>query len=163
MSHSEEGCSNGDEKKYNGVRRRKWGKWVSEIRVPGTRDRLWLGSYSTPEAAAVAHDTALFCLRGPSSAGHLNFPILLPRILQADMSPRSIQKAASAAALAVDAQLTKKLPENEKPVENDEITPYLDQTQIWDDKYVHSEMNEGSSSVEGEALSISVEDMEIYL
>ncbi|KAL0359987.1 UNVERIFIED_CONTAM: Ethylene-responsive transcription factor [Sesamum radiatum] len=54
-------------KKYKGIRRRKWGKWVSEIRVPGTPERLWLGSYATPEAAAVAHDVAFYCLRGNSS------------------------------------------------------------------------------------------------
>ncbi|GMI64121.1 hypothetical protein HRI_000082000 [Hibiscus trionum] len=65
--------SGADEKKYKGVRRRRWGKWVSEIRVPGTEERLWLGSYSTPEAAAVAHHIAFYCLRRPSSLTALNF------------------------------------------------------------------------------------------
>jgi hypothetical protein len=59
---------------YRGVRRRRWGKWVSEIRVPGTRERLWLGSYATPEAAAVAHDTAVYFLRGGGGIAALNFP-----------------------------------------------------------------------------------------
>ncbi|XP_022963456.1 ethylene-responsive transcription factor ERF020-like [Cucurbita moschata] len=96
-------------KKYKGVRRRKWGKWVSEIRVPGTQERMWLGSYSSPEAAAVAHDVAYYCLRRPSNLDHLNFPpMVLPLtnhlLIRDDMSPGSIQKAASDAAMAVDAQ-----------------------------------------------------------
>ncbi|CAK9326061.1 unnamed protein product [Citrullus colocynthis] len=96
-------------KKYKGVRRRKWGKWVSEIRVPGSQERLWLGSYSSPEAAAVAHDVAYYCLRRPSNLDHLNFPpMVLPLtnhlLIRDDMSPGSIQKAASDAAMAVDAQ-----------------------------------------------------------
>ncbi|KAJ7966338.1 Ethylene-responsive transcription factor, partial [Quillaja saponaria] len=55
--------------KYKGVRKRKWGKWVSEIRLPNSRDRIWLGSYDTPEKAARAFDAALYCLRGR----HANF------------------------------------------------------------------------------------------
>ncbi|KAI3878451.1 hypothetical protein MKW92_027454 [Papaver armeniacum] len=66
------GGSNG----YKGVRMRKWGKWVSEIRIPKTRDRIWLGSYETAEKAARAYDAAVFCFRGGSAGGHysLNFP-----------------------------------------------------------------------------------------
>ncbi|CAM0883984.1 unnamed protein product [Alopecurus aequalis] len=98
--------------RYKGVRRRRWGKWVSEIRVPGTRERLWLGSYATPEAAAVAHDTAVYFLRGGSLSGDaaaLNFPERAAAAYGAGsvapLSPRSVQSVASDAGMAADAQL----------------------------------------------------------
>ncbi|KAH6757565.1 hypothetical protein C2S51_038713 [Perilla frutescens var. frutescens] len=67
---AEQGASN--ELKYKGVRKRKWGKYVSEIRLPNSRDRIWLGSFDTAEKAARAFDAALFCLRGPNAK--FNFP-----------------------------------------------------------------------------------------
>ncbi|KAL6606804.1 hypothetical protein ACP70R_042457 [Stipagrostis hirtigluma subsp. patula] len=63
-------------RRYKGVRRRRWGRWVSEIRLPNSRERIWLGSYDTPEKAARAFDAAYVCLRGvpPDDADGLNFP-----------------------------------------------------------------------------------------
>ncbi|XWS24721.1 hypothetical protein CRYUN_Cryun27aG0007800 [Craigia yunnanensis] len=144
-------------RKYKGVRRRRWGKWVSEIRVPGTQERLWLGSYSTPEGAAIAHDIAFYCLRRPSSLNSLNFPSMLPPNVNANMSPKSIQKAASDAGMAVDAQMIVSSPiNNEIKANENSVTMGMD-TESWENDSSNGSW-EGSVGKEGEALSISVED-----
>ncbi|CAN4096531.1 unnamed protein product [Withania somnifera] len=79
---------------YRGVRKRKWGKWVSEVRLPNSRERIWLGSYDTPEKAARAFDAALYCLRGKTA--NFNFPENPPEILNGrSMTPSEIQVAAA--------------------------------------------------------------------
>ncbi|CAK9135347.1 unnamed protein product [Ilex paraguariensis] len=96
---------NQHEKPYRGIRMRKWGKWVAEIREPNKRSRIWLGSYSSPVAAARAYDTAVFYLRGPSA--RLNFPdLIIGEDELHDLSAASIRKKATEVGARVDALQT---------------------------------------------------------
>ncbi|XP_054814087.1 ethylene-responsive transcription factor ERF010-like [Prosopis cineraria] len=179
-------CSSGDNNgsssnsrdgavKYKGVRRRKWGKWVSEIRVPGSQERLWLGTFASPEAAAVARDVAYYCLRRPASLEKLNLPEMLPPCYvwqQREMSPRSVQAAASNAGMAVDAQRIVEAEGKIERTDNEQRENREMNDEFWWDWDDDGNARAGSGGIwegisdgytQGEASSISIDDYFIDL
>ncbi|KAM0002047.1 putative transcription factor AP2-EREBP family [Helianthus debilis subsp. tardiflorus] len=74
-------------RKFRGVRQRQWGSWVSEIRHPLLKRRIWLGTFETAEAAARAYDQAAILMNGHTAK--TNFPVTNKNVSGNQHSPAS--------------------------------------------------------------------------
>ncbi|XP_059641865.1 ethylene-responsive transcription factor ERF003-like [Cornus florida] len=119
------------QQRFRGVRQRHWGSWVSEIRHPSLKTRIWLGTFETAEDAARAYDEAARLLCGPRARTNFAY---------------NANESHSSSTKLLSATLTAKLQKCHLTSQQMTKKPVLDDTQYAQSSHVAT----GNSSIAGE-------------
>ncbi|XP_020683530.2 ethylene-responsive transcription factor ERF026-like [Dendrobium catenatum] len=126
---------------YRGVVLRG-GKWASRDYRFHDSKSIWLGTYSTPEMASIAHDVAELAINGDRA--WLNFLDVIQSLpVPKSTSIVDIRAAATAAAASAEQFIVKHEVVDVYEVPSQEITEYVDEDELFNMPQLLIEMAEG--------------------